>query len=333
MARIDTLANFLTDIATAIKAKTGKTDVITPANFDTEIAGISSGDSEDLITSYAATVDSSDGSSCTELPNGITSIGDYAFYKKTNLGLTELPDSITSIGYDGFYQCTNLALTKLSANLETIGAYAFYGCSNMALTELPDNIKVINSYAFSGCSKLALTKLPANLEEIKDYAFQSCSGMSISGEFPSTLTKIGSYAFSNAGVGAVVIPDNVTSMNQRAFANSTITSIKIGTGITYIDSQCFANTTKLSKVTIYGDISSISAGAFNSSSALYTLLLPNVTKVPNLPNDYTIYSCPLRGGAGRVYVPDSLVDAFKAATYWSNLASNIVPISEYGGEI
>jgi hypothetical protein len=35
MARIDTLANFITDIATAIKAKTGKTDPITPANFDT----------------------------------------------------------------------------------------------------------------------------------------------------------------------------------------------------------------------------------------------------------------------------------------------------------
>ena len=43
MARIDTLANFLTDIATAIKNKTGKTDVITPANFDTEIDSIEAG--------------------------------------------------------------------------------------------------------------------------------------------------------------------------------------------------------------------------------------------------------------------------------------------------
>lgn len=40
MARIDTLANFLTDVATAIKNKTGKTDAITPANFDTEINSI-----------------------------------------------------------------------------------------------------------------------------------------------------------------------------------------------------------------------------------------------------------------------------------------------------
>ena len=43
MARIDTLANFLTDVAAAIKAKTGKTDTITPANFDTEINSIEAG--------------------------------------------------------------------------------------------------------------------------------------------------------------------------------------------------------------------------------------------------------------------------------------------------
>lgn len=50
MARIDTLANFLTDVATAIKAKTGKTDAITPANFDTEIESISGGSAENLTT-------------------------------------------------------------------------------------------------------------------------------------------------------------------------------------------------------------------------------------------------------------------------------------------
>ena len=53
MARIDTLANFITDIATAIKAKTGKTDPITPANFDTEINSIQGGDSGDTLAPLA----------------------------------------------------------------------------------------------------------------------------------------------------------------------------------------------------------------------------------------------------------------------------------------
>lgn len=49
MARIDTLANFLTDVSAAIKAKTGKTDPITPANFDTEINSIQGSSSETFI--------------------------------------------------------------------------------------------------------------------------------------------------------------------------------------------------------------------------------------------------------------------------------------------
>ena len=43
MARIDTLANFLTDVAAAIKTKKGDTTAITPANFDTEITNLPSG--------------------------------------------------------------------------------------------------------------------------------------------------------------------------------------------------------------------------------------------------------------------------------------------------
>lgn len=42
MARINNLTNFLTDIATAIKSKTGRNTNITPSNFDTEILSIAS---------------------------------------------------------------------------------------------------------------------------------------------------------------------------------------------------------------------------------------------------------------------------------------------------
>lgn len=50
MARIDTLGNFLTDVATAIKDKTGNTEALKPADFDTEIASIvgGGGEGEDL---------------------------------------------------------------------------------------------------------------------------------------------------------------------------------------------------------------------------------------------------------------------------------------------
>lgn len=43
MARTDNLSDFLTDIANSIKNKTGKTDAIPAANFDTEINSIVTG--------------------------------------------------------------------------------------------------------------------------------------------------------------------------------------------------------------------------------------------------------------------------------------------------
>ena len=45
MARIDNLTNNYSDIADAIRTKTGKTDLIKPKDFDTEILSIESGGS------------------------------------------------------------------------------------------------------------------------------------------------------------------------------------------------------------------------------------------------------------------------------------------------
>ena len=44
----------------------------------------------------------------TSLPEGITSIGDYAFADCINLTSISLPGSITNINQNAFYNCTNL---------------------------------------------------------------------------------------------------------------------------------------------------------------------------------------------------------------------------------
>ena len=43
MARTDTLGNFLTDVAIAIRNKKGTTNTIVASNFDTEIESIETG--------------------------------------------------------------------------------------------------------------------------------------------------------------------------------------------------------------------------------------------------------------------------------------------------
>ena len=104
MARIDTLINFLTDVAAAIKAKKGDDTAIPAANFDTEIANLPSGggDNTTLISLIDRTATSF------EIPEGTTRIGVYAFAYCSSLASITIPDSVTSIDSYAFEDCTNL---------------------------------------------------------------------------------------------------------------------------------------------------------------------------------------------------------------------------------
>ena len=90
------------------------------------------------------------------LPDGVTSIGGYAFYGCTNLALTVLPDGVTSIGGSTFQNCTNLALTVLPDGVTSISNGAFSGCTNLYIIDLtaftnPQSIPTLaNTNAFQG---------------------------------------------------------------------------------------------------------------------------------------------------------------------------------------
>lgn len=65
----------------------------------------------------------------TELPSGITSIGNRAFYKCRKIAFTELPNGITSIGNEAFYAFSNDSIRPremtIPNSVKSIGYYAF----------------------------------------------------------------------------------------------------------------------------------------------------------------------------------------------------------------
>lgn len=92
--------------------------------------------------------------SIAEIPNGITKIGDYAFYYYTNLGIIALPNGITSIGQSAFQYCANLALTTLPSSLTDIGSYAFYNCTKLESLTFMGKPTSIKSNSFERCKNL-----------------------------------------------------------------------------------------------------------------------------------------------------------------------------------
>ena len=126
-------------------------------------------------------------------------IGARMFYGYSH-AITSLPNGIATIGAYAFYNCTNLALTSLPSGLASIGEYAFYGCTNLALTSLSSGLKSIGSYAFRYCSSLALSVIPEGVTTIGDYAFAMKNRSETAMRYgsitlPSSLTSIGQDAF------------------------------------------------------------------------------------------------------------------------------------------
>jgi hypothetical protein len=65
------------------------------------------------------------------IPDGVTSIGSYAFADCDNLTSINIPDSVTSIGDSAFRECTSLTSVTIGNSVTSIGRYAFDYCSNL----------------------------------------------------------------------------------------------------------------------------------------------------------------------------------------------------------
>ena len=56
--------------------------------------------------------------------------------------------TVTSIGDSAFNRCTNLEYVTIPIGVKSIWEYAFYGCKNLYLIDIPNNITSIGRYAF-----------------------------------------------------------------------------------------------------------------------------------------------------------------------------------------
>jgi hypothetical protein len=140
------------------------------------------------------------------IPDGVTSIGDAAFYRCSGITSVTIPDSVTSIGDGAFGSCIWLtAFTVVESNTAYSAQDGILydkakttlvsvpGAKSGALT-LPNTLTIIGDYAFSGCSGLTSVTIPGSVTIIGNQAFYGCSGLT-SVTIPGSVTIIGNQAF------------------------------------------------------------------------------------------------------------------------------------------
>lgn len=131
------------------------------------------------------------------IPSSVTKIGDYAFYKCTDLTSIELPSGVTSLGHDAFNGCTNLSSLTLPFGVKEINSSAFEGCKSLTSVTLPSGVERVYNYAFKGCESLRSITLPSNVKKIGSNAFEGCKGLTSIYAFMEKPCKIEETTFDN----------------------------------------------------------------------------------------------------------------------------------------
>lgn len=207
-------------------------------------------------------------------------------------------NTVESIGDSAFTSCEKLTAITIGA-VKSIGREAFENCFNLTTVNAPEATSIGNT-AFYFCSRLSTIFAPKTTT-IGQTAFSACENLQ-KAEFP-VLKTIGGRAFNGTGLKNVNYP-LITSIPYSAFERC--------------DSLIKADFT---------NVTSIGSSAFYKATVLETVILRG-SSVATLAS--SVFSgTPIANGTGYIYVPSTLVAAYKNATNWATYANQIRAIEDY----
>ena len=211
------------------------------------------------------------------IPEGVTSIGDFAFRWDSGLTSITIPDSVKSMGLSAFAGCRGLKTAgPIGGGYDcefgwktSIPDKAFNGCSGLNTITIPDSVTSIGKDAFDDCTGLTSITLPDGVTSIGIYAFAGCTGLT-SIVIPDSVTNIGYSAFQGCtGLTSITLPESLTTINNQTFYECTsLTSIVIPDSVTSIDAYAFAYCSSLTRITIPSSVTSIGPKVFYNTAQL-----------------------------------------------------------------
>ena len=175
------------------------------------------------------------------IPQGITAIGNSAFFCCDSLISVAIPDSVISIRDSAFSCCKSLTSITIPDSVTSIGDETFSSCVSLTSVTIPDSVTSIGDSAFSSCVSLTSVTIPDSVTSIGNIAFSFCTSLT-SITIPDSVTSIGDWAFSSCtSLTSITIPESVTFIGDSAFDFcESLTSVSIPDSVTFIGDNAFS---------------------------------------------------------------------------------------------
>lgn len=286
-----------TDIANAIREKTGGTGLLYPSEMAQNILDIPQGGGENYLPTFIeGTANFADYYSSIR---NVSAIKDYAFGSNTTVVNANFP-KVEKIGEGAFKNCHSL--TTASFPMCTyVDNNAFSFCTNLREAYFPKATGFL-MYAFNNCVNLTSIEAPL-LESISGYAFNGCSKLS-EANFP-LLKAIGSTwdnnIFASTAIKSAYFP-LASFVCASVFTNcKSLTTANLANAC-YIRNAVFSGCTSLETVTL---------GAYSYSGIEYPSTL--------------FYGCT---NLKSIYVPSGALNYYQTDSNWSYWSDKIVPYNE-----
>ena len=126
---------------------------------------------------------------------GLTTIGDSAFYRCSQLTGGTLPSTVTSIGDMAFAKCSSLTSTMLNDNVTHVGLGAYQDCTSLTTLEWTSNFNTIPNTCFSNTGFTSVT-IPDGVTSLETGCFENCSNLTEL-TIPSSVTHMADYCLRN----------------------------------------------------------------------------------------------------------------------------------------
>lgn len=253
------------------------------------------------------------------IENGVTSIGDYAFYSCDKITNFEIPNTVTRIGDYAYASCGNVTDIIIPDSVNYLGKSAFAGCQSLENVQLGRGINALRSTntrgdnfeedtgTFEGCINLKNIIMLGNIISIGSKTFANCTSLT-NMKIPDSVTSIGGGAFYGcSSLETVELGNKIKSLNASKYyyysnqslyeyqygffeGCTNLKNITIPNSVATIGDDAFANCTSLKDIEIPDSVTSIGGGVFYNCSALKSAKLSDSITTLSFSSEYYGYT-------------------------------------------